>query len=143
MKLEIKHLSPYLPYNLKGQCLHKTIDGVELKNNVFVLDSIDQATQWIYWTHDRLFLRQLGLRGKGFRPCDFKPLLRPLSDYVNINSDAMMALNCDVSTQINLNEFAMKYISLSSLYYSTYEICLINHIDVFGLIDEGLALPLI
>lgn len=124
MKLEIKHLAPYLPYKLKAL----SIDGF----SVSIL-GVDFTTN-----------RILNINGdRTFTIAEIKPLLRPLSDYADINSDAMNSLNCDMSEQINLNEFAIGYICLGSLYQSTYDLCLKNHIDVFGLINQGLALPLI
>ena len=126
MKLEIKHLAPYLPYGLKIE--HPTMMSGDRK--ISEMRNLGQTS--IEISH-RIYVQ--------ISSC--KPLLRPLSDYADINSDAMNSLNCDMSEQINLNEFAIGYICLGSLYQSTYDICLKNHIDVFGLIDQGLALPLI
>ena len=130
MKLEIKYLAPYLPYRLKAKFQEKnkktcrkyvigTISAMYLDCSICCYDTVNAT------------------------PDNFKPILRQLSDYADINSDAMNSLNCDMSEQINLNEFAIGYICLGSLYQSTYDLCLKNHIDVFGLIDKGLALPLI
>ena len=130
MKLEIKYLAPYLPYGLKAKFQKKnkktcrkyvigTISAMYLDCSICCYDTVNAT------------------------PDNFKPILRQLSDYADINSDAMNSLNCDMSEQINLNEFAIGYICLGSLYQSTYDLCLKNHIDVFGLIDKGLALPLI
>ena len=126
MKLEIKHLAPYLPYGLRIE--HPTMMSGDRK--ISEMRNLGQTS--IEISH-RIYVQ--------ISSC--KPLLRPLSDYADINSDAMNSLNCDISEQINLNEFAIGYICLGSLYQSTYDICLKNHIDVFGLIDQGLALPLI
>ncbi len=130
MKLEVKHLVPYLPYELK-------FGSGNQKYYEFVLSGID------FYTRTDIQIRTSGNRIYNISDIKFKPLLHPLSDYADINSDAMNSLNCDMSEQINLNEFAIGYICLGSLYQSTYELCLKNHIDVFGLIDQGLALPLI
>ena len=130
MKLEIKHLAPYLPYGLKAKFQAKnkktcrkyvigTISAMYSDCSICCYDTVNAT------------------------PDNFKPILRQLSDYADINSDAMNSLNCDMSEQINLNQFAIGYICLGSLYQSTYDLCLKNHIDVFGLIDKGLALPLI
>lgn len=130
MKLEIKYLAPYLPYGLKAKFQEKnkktcrkyvigTISAMYLDCSICCYDTVNAT------------------------PDNFKPILRQLSDYADINSDAMNSLNCDMSEQINLNDFAIGYICLGSLYQSTYDLCLKNHIDVFGLIDKGLALPLI
>lgn len=126
MKLEIKHLAPYLPYGLECS-IHS-----ELFPNP-ILTGINGIFAYLNYHGANL----------SFEIEKIKPILRPLSDYADINSDAMNSLNCDMSEQINLNEFAIGYICLGSLYQSTYDLCLKNHIDVFGLIDKGLALPLI
>ena len=128
-KLELKHLAVYLPYQLmimtdKGRA---ELTQINTENKVL-----------IRFRHGySLFTQEDGSFFK-----DFKPILRPLSDYMGINSDAMNHLNCDVSTQIQINELAIKYISVGDLHYSTVELCLKNHIDIFGLIDKELAVPL-
>ena len=130
MKLEIKYLAPYLPYGLKAkfQAKNKKTCRKYVIGTISVMYS--DCSICCYDTVNAT-------------PDNFKPILRPLSDYADINSDAMNSLNCDMSEQINLNEFAIGYICLGSLYQSTYDLCLKNHIDVFGLIPQGLALPLI
>lgn len=130
MKLELKHLAPYLPYGLKAkfQAKNKKTCRKYVIGTISVMYS--DCSICCYDTVNAT-------------PDNFKPILRPLSDYADINSDAMNSLNCDMSEQINLNEFAIGYICLGSLYQSTYDLCLKNHIDVFGLIPQGLALPLI
>jgi hypothetical protein len=130
MELEAKHLVPYLPYELK-------FGSGNQKYYEFVLSGID------FYTRTDIQIRTRGNRIYKISDLRFKPILRPLSDYADINSDAMNSLNCDMSEQINLNELAIGYICLGSLYQSTYDLCLKNHIDVFGLIPQGLALPLI
>ena len=130
MKLEIKHLAPYLPYGLKAKFQSKN----KKTCRKYVIGTISvMYSDCSICCYDTV----------NATPDNFKPILRPLSDYADINSDAMNSLNCDMSEQINLNEFAIGYICLGSLYQSTYDLCLKNHIDVFGLIDQGLALPLI
>lgn len=130
MKLEIKYLAPYLPYGLKAkfQAKNKKTCRKYVIGTISVMYS--DCSICCYDTVNAT-------------PDNFKPILRPLYDYADINSDAMNSLNCDMSEQINLNEFAIGYICLGSLYQSTYDLCLKNHIDVFGLINHGLALPLI
>src|SRR5574344_95248 len=130
MKLEIKHLAPYLPYGLKAK--------FQVKNKKTCRKYVIGTISVIYSDCSICCYDTVNAT-----PDNFKPILRPLSDYADINSDAMNSLNCDMSEQINLNEFAIGYICLGSLYQSTYDLCLKNHIDVFGLIDKGLALPLI
>ena len=130
MKLEIKYLAPYLPYGLKAK--------FQAKNKKTCRKYVIGTISVMYFDCSICCYDTVNAT-----PDNFKPILRQLSDYADINSDAMNSLNCDMSEQINLNEFAIGYICLGSLYQSTYDLCLKNHIDVFGLIDKGLALPLI
>ena len=123
MKLELKHIIPYLLHNLKAL----SIDGF----SVSVL-GVDFTTN-----------RILNINGdRTFTIPEIKPLLRPLSDYADIDSNALCDINCDMSDQIQISEFASKRISLSSVSVGAFEILVSNHVDVFGLIDQGLALPL-
>jgi hypothetical protein len=130
MKLEIKHLAPYLPYGLKAKFQAKnkktcrkyvigTISVIYSDCSICCYDTVNAT------------------------PDQFKPILRPLSDYADIDSDALCDINCDMSDQIQISEFANKRISLSAISVGAFEILVSNHVDVFGLIDEGLALPLI
>ena len=130
MKLEIKHLAPYLPYGLKAKfkAKNKKTCRKYVKGTISVMYS--DCSICCYDTVNAT-------------PDKFQPILRPLSYYADIDSDAMNDLNCDLSDQIQISEFASKRISLSAISVSAYNICLSNHIDVFGLIDQGLALPLI
>ena len=129
MKLELKHLAPYLPYGLKAkfQSINKKTCRKYVIGTISVMYS--DCSICCYDTVNAT-------------PDNFKPILRPLSDYADINSDAMNSLNCDMSEQIQISEFASKRISLSSVSVGAFDILVSNHVDVFGLIDEGLALPL-
>src|SRR5574344_3108525 len=109
MKLELKHLAHYLPYGLKIE--HPTM----MSGNRKISEMRNLGQTSIEISH-RIYVQ--------ISSC--KPLLRPLYDYADINSDAMNSLNCDMSEQINLNEFAIGYICLGSLYQSTYDLCLKN-----------------
>ena len=123
----LKCLAAYLPHKING--------WGNRHRHILVAVSVERMDG--FWTIADDY-RFFGVYGQGL----IKPVLRPLSNYQDINSDAMNDLNCDVSTQIQINELAIKYIGVSDLHYSTVEICLQKHIDIFGLIDQGLAEPL-
>lgn len=129
MKLEIKHLAPYLPYGLKAKfkAKNKKTCRKYVKGTISVMYS--DCSICCYDTVNAT-------------PDNFKPILRQLSDYADIDSDALCDLNCDLSDQIQISEFASKRISLSAISVGAFEILVSNHVDVFGLIDQGLALPL-
>ena len=131
MKLEIKHLENYLSHKL--MCVRNGSNPVELVGLRFGNEAVNNEL-WI-WKEGKQYLT-------GYL-YECKPILRPLSDFADINSDAMNSLNCDMSEQIQISEFASKRISLSSVSVGAFDILVSNHVDVFELIDQGLALPLI
>ena len=127
-QLTLKHLTPYLPFELlfaaNGSTYQMTIASAE-KQDVYV-EIQDDFVFLGHWAIEN------GL----------KPILRPLSDYTDITSKAMSDLNCDLTNQMDIQEFALKKMSLSSLLYSSFEVLTRNHVDIFGLIPEGLAIDI-
>lgn len=122
MKLELKHLAPYLPYGLKGIfTLSEVITLVpgqkdEVRDKILTADCVT------------FFLSYC------------KPILRPTSDYIDINSNQMNDLCGDIQDQIWIQSFALGFNSLASISYSAYELMVRNHVDCFKLIDAGLAI---
>jgi len=118
MKLELKHLTPYLAYELKSYNQYPNgemfIQDVHL-SNVMNFVNVDNRGQII---------------------------LKPLSDYTDINSKAMNDLNLDVNDQIDLVEFANKIIGLNQISYGLYQIMCKNHIDFNRLIETGKAIDI-
>lgn len=131
MKLELKHLAPYLPYSLKvinilenkKSKIYSKVDGEDFGVDDSPVEMFELNSQWVM---DRIY----------------KPILRPLSDYKDINSPAMNNLGADISTQIELVVFANQEKSLASVSYQLYEEMCRAHIDVFGLIEKGLAIDI-
>jgi len=114
MKLELKHLAGYLPYELKIQ----RFDGI-----------IFNVTDSIYNLPNALLI-------------NFKPILRPLSDLTKDEFYSLWShendyesieqcskLDCESFLKINF-----------SLYFwnEIYE----NHFDIYGLIEKGLAIDI-
>ena len=125
--LTFNQLAPYLPFGIRGVSKDENL-GIELvkgystygmNNNINLTTNIDDIDI----------------------EC-FMPILRPLSDYTDITSKAMSDLNCDLTNQMDIQEFALKKMSLSSLLYSSFEVLTRNHVDIFGLIPEGLAIDI-
>ncbi len=124
MKLELKHLAPYLPYELK----FKSSIGIRTLN----LETIN------YW--DTGYYLKL------------KPILRPLSDLdkeidhneekfipydalKTIVSDEQWVKICEtINEPIYTKVFDMPYWWVNKIYSW--------HFDVFGLIEEGLAIDI-
>lgn len=117
MKLELKHIAPYLPYELKG---------------VFTIYNTEQT------------VRSLGIiyinRELEYR--HFKPILRPLSDLtkeiVNYNLDFSIREVNKLEKLIKTND-TQQY---QNLEYSTIIFLCSNHYDFQNLIPKGLAIDI-
>jgi hypothetical protein len=122
MKLELKHLAPYLPYGLK----YKTkTQGMELPN-VMELDA------------ETLYDWDIAKRDYDEGYMIIKPILRPLSDLTEYNarflsSDTYLNL-CEEGSGEGLNYFYLKYNETTELFK--------RHYDVFGLIEKILAIDI-
>lgn len=130
MKLELKHLAPYLPYGLKGL---KRFKDTDLINEL----DVGRLNGWL-------------------EPYSYKPILRPLSDLIKeVNSflsvpylDLMNDLHSDLKVYLedngelfiidkcNLNMFHISYTRVFD------DFLLEHHFDVFGLIEKGLAIDI-
>tara|TARA_B110000091_G_C13615724_1_gene390768 strand:- start:391 stop:747 length:357 start_codon:yes stop_codon:yes gene_type:complete len=113
MKLELKHLAPYLPYGLKyvkysynnSPIRHDIMQGV--------------STNGIYACGD--------ITPLSFKNC--KPILRPLSDLTKLGSNERWWM-----TTIDLGITKLGYESIQEL--------LEEHYDIFNLIEKGLAIDI-
>lgn len=127
MKLELKHLAPYLPYELK---VYNSEIGVR---DVVMLDSMNP-----------LFCHIISVGKRN------KPILRPLSDSEEYFQELYGMLEHDDVTQY-LDEDFLKYHDINSfdelinkevehIPYGTLQVFLKQHFDLFGLIPKGLAI---
>lgn len=152
MKLTLEHLAPYLPYGLKGVLTEDKIDDFESEDWVEDLSIFKARAIWKMcgYADGELniplgegefdgFLWRNGLTYVCFHR-GIKPILRPLSDYKDINSQAMSDLNCDLSDQMDLCDLANKHTNIEGIRYRLASICFEHHIDIFGLIEKGLAI---
>jgi hypothetical protein len=123
MKLELKHLAPYLPYGLKLKI--NTSIGTFDRN--FELDC----------GHDfNLHLSQGNV----------KPILRPISDFnkeITINGNTFIPAVMLGFTS-NLKKFDLQNFSenIQQVSYVHFMIFIEYHFDVFGLIPAGLAISI-
>lgn len=123
-KLEIKHLAPYLPYDLSFY--YESLDGTKQHSWILSNDKIDFALQM-----------------------QNKPILRPLSDLnkeIIINGEKRqmwLLINGQKALQNgkieNMNGYQYDILELS---YSKIQTILKFHFDVFGLIPKGLAVDI-
>lgn len=114
MKLELKHLAPYLPYGLKIYCPDSNRKIQEIKPfdlGVEMLNFLNSSTR--------------------------KPILRPLSDLTKEIDGKCYWLLIE---EIEMRYFRTKNSQIDKLCVKTYKNLLENHFDVFGLIGKGLAI---
>lgn len=132
-KLELKHITPYLPYELKVDYNGKMwyTDCVTLYNDIILIDESKVTPASI---------------------CEVKPILRPLSSMSLEEIDELNSL-IDDSVMVVVSSGNWVYIEglnsdpwSGSPTLSLYSINKINeyllskHFDVFRLIDKGLAI---
>jgi len=123
MELELKHLAPYLPYNLivKSE-FYSPIKSIEL--TPFELSLMCNT------------LHKL------------KPILRPISDLtkeVECNGEKLDFTLFDAETRIIINyqDYRKEKINpYSDFKYWEMQVLLKWHFDVFGLIEKGLAIDI-
>jgi hypothetical protein len=121
MKLELKHIAPYFPYGLNVVFDNK-ISGIlsgirpNLLTELIVMEELDNNTP-IYknWCLD-----------------DTKPVLKPLSD---LNEDNARFLSSDGYMAV-----CEECIYVDEMHYSDVLKLIERHYDVFGLIEQGLAI---
>jgi len=124
MKLELKHLAPYLPYGLKVQTS---------LNEVYILEGLNR---------ENAYLVGLTYAADIF---SIKPILRPMSDYEKIENDFDLSTDFD-STYVASNEDLACINTGNATYLSDMlqvtAFLFANHFDVFGLIPAGLAIDI-
>ena len=138
MKLEIRHLTSYLPYELKGFCTDD-LQGVEIMNG---LQKISDSCIEVISDKEPMDLIY------------FKPILFPLSSLtkeITINGETFVPIykiyefeqwNTDELEEI-INDGTIEgiYSDLDLITYSQTERLFEWKFDVFGLIEAGLAEP--
>lgn len=119
MKLELKHLAPYLPYKLKGKLENEDYYPTTI-GELYRLETSADSDNIPYCIVD-------GYEGEII---DFKPILRPLSDLEEFSPAIYNYLvkNCK-NYVVRLQQI-------------DYNVLIENHFDVFGLIEKGLAIDI-
>jgi hypothetical protein len=112
--LTIKHIAPYLPYRLNFKGKRKDYVSFD-ENRQHTLCPIDLDGRWEI----------------------IKPILRPLSDITKEDLDTF-----SVSVRRALNEDYNEEKLLSRVCYYELQWLLEWHFDVFGLIEQGLAIDI-
>lgn len=129
MKLELKHLASYLPYELKGFCTDD-LQGVEIMNG---LQKISDSCIEVISDKEPMDLVY------------FKPILFPLSSLTKEDVKNFYQFNNDDFKSIDLKEWAEDLMfsikTKEPFQLSQFEYLLSKKFDVFGLIELGLAEP--
>ena len=138
MKLELKHLAGYLPYNLK--VLSGFGEYSEIDSLYFSKDNHKRPSLNLMVSH---FPK--GFRGENFK--DIKPILRPLSDLnkeIEETGNTYFDLLYYEFDRNGQNGFDFMYLEHKPLEYPFYIVqkLLEWHFDVFGLIENGLAISI-
>ena len=152
MKLELKHITPYLPYELKVDYNGKVgyTDSVTLYNDIILIDKNKVTPASI---------------------CDVKPILRPLSSMTKEEAyelGTILISEADMEDkEVGIGEMALMEVTYPTIVYKdkedeeysvtiqfsstgisgmdlipyeAYEWLFKHHFDVFGLIGKGLAI---
>jgi len=128
MKLELKHLSPYLDTNFYFTYMGKKLlcKGIYSIKGVWYLKAI----------------------GGVYELNECKPILRPLSDLTKeiINTECGNPIYLDMFDNVDRNILELSdlytYNDINSISVNGYNYLLENHFDVFGLIPKGLAIDI-
>jgi hypothetical protein len=114
-KLELEHLAPYLPFELKYKSL---------------------------WNNEIIELEDLSIDfNNNIWGVKIKPILIPLSSFEKtIAKDLMVKFSINLQIIQEIWRLIQEEITLDQISYSTYLSMCRNHIDFNGLIEAGLAI---
>ena len=115
MKLELKHIAPYLTHRLEVLVFGTVceVEGVDLhRKNTLIAERVNYSLD------------------------DTKPILYPFEDYIHFN-EVIDEMSDFQMTMIDDNPDLVKKLS-----YDVIEKMLKNNIDIFGLIHAGLAIDI-
>lgn len=139
MKLELKHLAPYLPYGLKF--IHQGHEYLLMQLNILY----DQKPLQVNgWSDQQQTLVDVFLEG-----CE--PILHPLSDLLKQTKgfDYLIQIVDETDQQCDAYyHWCDAYIDnpdqsrILQAPYEVFEILVKKHFDVFGLIPQGLAVDM-
>ena len=135
MKLELRHLSPYLPYDLKGINYLKYISTLGIRDEVFTYTN--------FYENKKIKEKFTYLSIDSFLNEKYKPILFPLSSLTKDDIKNFYQFNNYDLKSIDLKEWAEDLIFLINekepFQLSQFEYLFSKKFDVFGLIDAGLA----
>jgi len=135
MKLELKHLAPYLPYDI----------DIKLGHTIRDLTAVSLDSTFVFVT------AQKGARERHMAGMEsIKPILRPLSDFTEddiskVRIDTGEEEWCELYEEFfdiwfDINYTERIYGLMLQCPYEIVQWFLKNHYDVFGLIENDLAI---
>ncbi len=162
MELELKHLAPYLPYDLKGFAFHHIIDKRSLDIIGIIADkqitssNPDYKEDYDYGVIGRENVGEMIGYCGNYPLSDIKPILCPLSDLIdNIlddENDVNYRLNCELSDLLNTSDCSHFVKALIENKYFAIDVRLVNQVEGFlnknhfdwkyNLIQNGLAIDI-
>lgn len=137
-KIELKHLAPYLPYELKMQM--DWPNGIskigELKSVGIHPGTGGENLLTIFVEFEKDNSRQIIFKPKKTNhPPICKPILSPLSDLKSHFDKYRFQIYSDF-------DYYISCIKIKEMEYAEFEFIFENHFDVFGLIEKGLAIDI-
>ncbi len=126
MKLELKHLAPYLPYGLEIITELNSVQKVGGLADMYHIHYYDDKTE------------------EGDEPLieEIKPILRPLSDLTKTGYHFIYDKETDIESIIDWIELDDESKLTCKYSYEFWSLLFENHFDVFGLIEKGLAIDI-
>lgn len=127
-KLELKHIAPYLPYNLRWFRKTKIKDDLGTENESDIVEDVVLSIVHFYIENDS-------------NKFDVKPILRPMTDllvHIQHEGKKLVPFNVLRPGGWDLDAFVLD-VESRDCRVSEWEQLIEWHFDVFGLIDKGLA----
>jgi len=142
MELNSKHLAPYLPFGLEGSAMGELVEGTEYD---------EKPIPKLFVVHALFSDYQLSVICDGEKEMislsDFFPHLRPLSDLQNKESDYWIEFGTkidELNTEYLIESLVNKTFYAKDIHFAfkVYQVLVEMHFDVFGLIEQGLAIDI-
>tara|TARA_R110000796_G_scaffold97429_2_gene204439 strand:- start:16650 stop:17108 length:459 start_codon:yes stop_codon:yes gene_type:complete len=147
MKLELKHLAPYLPYGLKI-----SNDNISTKSKDILLKALTKEKEHHYYATlvcngDLKCCNSCNSETEKTREIyaqiwTIKPILRPLSDLLKNEFENVYKNQIDYESIEHLSELDCESFLTCNFSYEFWQSLFKNHFDVFGLIEKGLAIDI-
>lgn len=136
MKLELKNLSAYLPYDIRVEV---KCDEEVYKSTLVGFGYFDKELHALCGNkiHNGLY----HINGEEY----IKPILRPISDLtkeIEVNGEKFIPLYKLISEDRTFTTSFIYTFGYEELKVSVYELLLKWHFDVFGLIEKGLGIDI-